>query len=308
MEPALLAWKEYLRFDPTRFLLSSGASPSIWLWYMLDIANRPESSPAATETRERILLSDTVQVLLAAQKEEGYWREPASLAEPRFQATLWNLALLAELGLSRSSRRARAALEYLIGMQDDYPTRWAVEMDPLTLAFLVRSAAYFRLAADPRVLALLGGMARAVTDDSSPDDSLAFLWASGRWPGAFTESTAKVARRAGERVLDELAARRESEPLTFPPFGTRDDLFVLRALAEHQLVRDARASAAVARLVARQDEQARWPLERDLRDKLGVRVEDASPASRWVTLNAVRVIKALILAPSREAVSPPGQK
>src|SRR5581483_4434023 len=57
LDPLIARWKQYLRYDPTHWLLETD-DPSIQLWYQLDIAHRPEDAAAVLETRERVLYSD----------------------------------------------------------------------------------------------------------------------------------------------------------------------------------------------------------------------------------------------------------
>jgi len=68
MESALERWRRYLRRDPTRFLLDADANPSVYLWYLIDVAHRPETSRAVRDARERVLYSQPVQNLFAAQQ------------------------------------------------------------------------------------------------------------------------------------------------------------------------------------------------------------------------------------------------
>src|SRR5690349_7918809 len=105
LEVSIERWKKYLRRDPTRWLLETD-NPSIVLWYQLDIAHRPEDALGVVATRERVLYSDPVQAIFRAQRELGFWEDEDSLSQPYYHATLWNLALLAELGIPRHSRRA----------------------------------------------------------------------------------------------------------------------------------------------------------------------------------------------------------
>ena len=108
---SLERWKKFLRYDPTRWLLETN-DPSILLWYQIEIAHRPEDAPGVTETRERVLYSEPVQTIFAAQNELGFWGDASDavhrqqLAVPHYHATLWNLALL---GRTRHSARRAAA-------------------------------------------------------------------------------------------------------------------------------------------------------------------------------------------------------
>lgn len=292
-DPLIERWRRYLRRDPTRWLLAADADPSILLWYQLDIAHRPESAPAVLETRERVLYSDTVQTIFAAQSPDGFWGAEGSLLEPRYRATLWNLALLAELGIPRASRRARAALETVLGHFAILEQKWPEGWNCLTMAHLLRAADYFNCAYDPRVQVLTRELAERAGEGDAFEQPLALLWGFGRWqaedrPNANFEAAAK-------KVSEKIAARAVSPPLVFPHFETTDDLFCLRVLAEYDAVNTPTLEGVISRLVQKQNERGEWSTERDIDNLILIPFEQASAASRWVTLNALRVIVKLVI-------------
>src|SRR5438552_11904563 len=113
LDPSIERWKKYLRRDPTRWLLETD-DPSIVLWYQLDIAHRPEDAPGVMATRERVLYSAVVQEIFRRQSEWGSWGYSGSLLHFGHGGTVWQLALLAELGIPRASRHARTACEFAL--------------------------------------------------------------------------------------------------------------------------------------------------------------------------------------------------
>jgi hypothetical protein len=284
--PEIERWKKYLRFDPSRWLLASD-DPSIQLWYQLDIARRPEDAIGVMEVRERVLYSDTVQTLFAAQADLGYWGNPESLTQPYYRATAWSLALLTELGIPRSSRRARLGCEFALA-NFMYADGSFADANAVESGYLLRALGYF-MARDRRVL----NAARALGERTDTADArFVALWSWRPFLG-----DAEIAGQADEtleRVLDESALASE-EPWTFPQFEPRDPLFRLRVLAEYDRVTDSRVSSPVEQFIAKQDAQARWTLERDLNRQLAVSLERAGEPSRWLTLNALRVIVKLVL-------------
>lgn len=293
LDPLIARWKQYLRYDPTRWLLETD-DPSIQLWYQLDIAHRPEDAAAVLETRERVLYSDAVQVIFRAQNEAGYWASPDALAEPEFTATLWNLALLAELGIPRSSRRARDACAFVLQnfLNEDGHFKG---LNAAESGYLLRALAYFR--PDTEVVRAALALEKQVR---TAEDALCALWG---WR-ALTD-TAEVAAEAdlmlervlnvlGVRNLEHLALETQYSPLTFPQFDPEDPLFLLRVLAEYDRLQDPRAVPLMDALVAKQDERARWTLERDFNAQLLTPFERAGEPSRWITLNALRVIVKLV--------------
>jgi len=294
-------WRQYLHRDPTRWLLANGAapfSPSILLWYQLDLARRPEESQIVQATREHVLYSTPVQTLFNAQDALGFWASPDSLAAPHWRATLWNLALLAELGIPRASRHARAASEFALQNFLDAHGRFEGLSAP-EAGYLVRALGYFNLAADERVRRA----ARALVAWSRSEDSaaahLCALWA---WRDFLDDDVIASASRAlMERLLTILPTFSAFSPITFPPFDPHDALFILRVLAEYDRVHDSRAAFLLEHLIAKQDEQGRWALERSLNDRLLTPLEDAGAPSRLATLNALRVISKRVTAQTTAA-------
>jgi hypothetical protein len=300
--PTLAQWQKYLRADPTRWLFESG-DPSILLWYQLDLAHRPEDARAVVDTRERVLYSEPVQSIFAAQNEIGYWGDAADMVRPRYTATLWNLALLAELGIPRVSRRARYACEFLLQNVLNADGTFA-GLDEVETGFLLRAFGYFNYAHDARAR-------RAAHKLRERADSYAArvcaLWG---WR-AFCQD-AEIARAAQEtlaRILSDLRAsgnavrgapRARLGAYTFPPFEPRDELFLLRVLAEYQRVQDECVAPLIDALVTKQNARAQWTMERDLNAQLLTPFEPQGAPSRWITLNALRVITCLVLNEKKE--------
>lgn len=288
--PSLAQWKKYLRYDPTRWLLETN-DPSIQLWYQLDIAHRPEEARAVLDTRERVLYSDPVQTIFAKQDALGFWGDAAQLAQPYYNATLWNLALLAELGIPRASRRARNACEFMLQnfLRDDGTF---AGLDESETGYLVRAFGYFNYAHDTRVV----NAARALSARANSfEASVSALWGCRAFCGE-----AQIARAMHAKLERVLENRNVENLYTFPQFDPRDALFVLRVLAEYERATDARAAPLVNALIAKQNERAQWTLERDLNAQLVTPFEKQNAPSRWVTLNALRVITHLVLDANKE--------
>ncbi len=232
-----------------------------------------------------MLYSDPVQAIFAAQNGVGFWGDVENLAQPYYNATVWNLALLAELGIPRTSRRARNACEFILQnfLNDDGTF---AGLNALESGYLVRAFGYFNYANDSRALCAARRLRQEV---DSYETGVVALWG---WR-AFThdEKIADAAKENLERVLRNLQGLGAN---TFPQFEPRDELFFLRVLAEYDRVHDARAAPLLDALVAKQNERAQWTLERDLNAQLVTSLERAGEPSRWITLNALRVIVKLV--------------
>ncbi len=302
--PPIERWKKYLRYDPTRWLLETD-DPSIQLWYQIDIAHRPEDSRAVIDTRERVLYSDPVQAIFAAQDPLGFWNNPGSLTQPFFTATLWNLALLAELGIPRTSRRARNACEFILQnfLNDDgtfvgYGTFEG--LNGVNVGYLLHALAYFNLAHDERVLRA----ARRLIQDAAEDSVHDLVYTAAIWAIQEIElhDTTSITHRKSilDKLRTTLARRKYILPIRFPQFDVEDPLFTLRVMTTTELVHDACLSQMIEAIVAKQDEYARWRLEDAMNSLLTTPFERAGEPSRWITLNALRVITKLVLNEKKE--------
>jgi hypothetical protein len=78
----------------------------------------------------------------------------------------------------------------------------------------------------------------------------------------------------------------------FPLFYITDYLSVLEGLALVGRIHDPRAAHAVAALLAKQDAQGRWKREHAPRSPVGFDPGELGQPNKWVTLRALRVVKA----------------
>jgi len=78
----------------------------------------------------------------------------------------------------------------------------------------------------------------------------------------------------------------------FPVLWTTDDLDVLLVLTSPGY-RDARMQDAVDLVVSKQDSRGKRTLERSFSGRMRARINARSQPSKWVTLNALRALKAL---------------
>jgi len=57
-------------------------------------------------------------------------------------------------------------------------------------------------------------------------------------------------------------------------------------------VRDPRLANAIEFVLSKQDAQGRWKLEHTLNGKMWIDIEQRGKPSKWITLRALRVLKA----------------
>jgi hypothetical protein len=99
-------------------------------------------------------------------------------------------------------------------------------------------------------------------------------------------ATAKYPTRLGDKP------NRSWWKFGFPVFYITDVLQVVEALVALGHARDPRLENALALVRGKQDELGRWPLEYDYAGKTWVDFGEKKAPSKWVTLRALRVLKA----------------
>ncbi len=274
-------WRYRLRGDPARWLLEYDDDPSIYFWFQRDIIGRPEDAPALQEVRDQIVYSTPVQEIFAAQDANGFWESPTSLDLPRYRATLWSLALLAELGLPRNSRRARAACEFVLQnhLNADGAFTGLRELDYAGL--LARTLTYF-VGRDARLVPALDRLT-----DAAASGNLFALWALAEHRD---ENHRGAVERGASIVLNRLAQGVYPVFGAFPPFDSNDALLALRVLALIGRVGDPRANEMIEKIWARQQDGARWSLDKSYDGMRATRAEEPGAPSKWATLAVLRVI------------------
>ena len=78
----------------------------------------------------------------------------------------------------------------------------------------------------------------------------------------------------------------------FPLSYTSDVLEVCLALCEGGGGRDVRLTNAIELVISKRDADGRWAMKHSLNGKMWVDVEKKGKPSKWVTLRAMRVLKA----------------
>lgn len=282
-------WRQRLHGDPANWLLDAADNPSVCFWFLRDVVGRPENAPNVVETRDLALYSDEVQNIFAAQDPAGFWESSFSLDLPRYRATLWTIALLAELGLPRQSRRARAACEFILQSRFTENGDFVGLRDMGLRGLLVHALVYFIGPQDTRVLRAAERLAQ--TADISPDSIVFTLWGlSSIPPDHRTLDVDKRVSQATEHVLDRLANRGYPTSGTFPSFDPSDLFLALYVISHVGRLADPRAQSALERVWEAQREDGRWALATSYGGMLLIEAEPTGVPSKWATLNALRIV------------------
>lgn len=152
--------------------------PGIRYWALRDLLGESANDPEVSSYRNQIASHGPVVDLLAEQHPDGYWGHPEDCYWPKWQATVWPLILLAEMGLPGDNPRIRSACEYYLKTameQDkswpppDYPegdlTGYRLLWEPCVTGNMARTLVQFGHENDPRVRGMFDWLIRTQLPD-----------------------------------------------------------------------------------------------------------------------------------------------
>jgi hypothetical protein len=315
-------WLTHLNGDPILWLLEPD-SPSVRYFTLTELLDRSPNGTEAREARAAIANSPIVEGIFAAQAPEGHWESPLRPYAARYRGTVWQLIILAELGVNGQDERVRRAVENLYAHAQDRQTGGFSEsgtvsgVHPCLTGNMVRALLRFGYLEDER----LGRAIKHLLATQNSDGgwrcryyeggarpclwaSVKILWALSEIPESQRTSEEKATIEIGAQLLlrnhlfrDEHAGFKLLSPgwlrFGFPLFYQSDALEGLRVLTNLGFASDERLGEAVDVLLSKQDEQGRWAMETTFNGKMQVDIEEKGKPSKWVTLNALRVVKRL---------------
>ena len=145
-------------------------NPTIRYFTWRDLLDRPLAEPEVSQARAAIMTSGPVPAILATQHVEGYWFKPGSGYSPKYQATVWQIIFLAELGADPADERVKRGCEYLLAHSLASTNAFSASQPPSpsgalhclngNLVYALLTLGY---AGDPRVQAAIHWQARAIT-------------------------------------------------------------------------------------------------------------------------------------------------
>ncbi len=302
-----MAWLGRLRGDPVPWLLEPG-NPSVRYWTLTDLLDRPPDAPEVREARVAIAHQSLVQELFARQHPDGHWGDDETKPYTA-QGVLGVLSVLYMLGVEPDQRTAAGCDSFLRFSQHENGgfsmTRTRRSgIFPCTTGEHLPLMVYFGMGDDPRVRRafayLVEDMSRADALDCGRYQHQDCLWGAIAALNGLAALPADMRSPRAEGVVGRLAdalldAEYEFEGghkrwLTFGVPRTWDLLSALRALAAHGYANDPRFATLLDLFLDSQEDGGRWlcgsvsrtwPLDRRNRP------------SKWVTLDALRLLKAL---------------
>ncbi len=304
-----------LRGDPIPWLLEPD-EPAVRYWTLVDVLGRPLHDREVTATRDAIPGSPIVRSIMARRNRKGLWGPKADYYLPKCSGTFWTLSALGEMGLAVADDGIRQACEYMFAHQgDDGAFRRARQSTgkaetvpmPCTHARIVRFLVRFGLGDDPRTQRAMDWLLATERPDGGwlCDRSgrgclratIDYLRAAALVPAlAATPTTARAAEWVYRLLLEPGMGRYHVEDawteFSYPEFGY-SLLGALDGLTRLGYGPDRpKVAAAVQAILDKQDADGRWRMDYVARRPPA----DFGPAgapNKWVTLEAVRVIKRL---------------
>jgi hypothetical protein len=312
--------------EATQRWLLDPVEPSVRYRTLLDLRDLPATDREVVATKRRIPRTGWAAKLFATQKAAGHWEAADNLYTPKYRSTIWNVQVLALLGVTREDPRMARACELFLdqfarldGGFDNAPD----PHEPSELCVtgnLTRTLLLAGYGDDHRVRAAIDWIVRAQLPDGGWHCWPRIAFGRGTldaWEGLSALATLPAARRSGtvriaiergtefylrRRLLDQ--GRRPYAPwrrLHFPNHYYYDVLVGLDLLSSLGAGGDPRLDPALRLLESKRRSDGRWAIDRahpdvgagagySLRKKpTPMVVEPVGRPSRWLTLTALRV-------------------
>jgi len=111
----MTAWLSVLNADSLPWLLEEDLeNPSIRYFALRDLQDKPPTNVEVRKAHKAIMESGPVPKILEAQEPEGFWVKPGGGYSPKYQGTVWQILLLAELGADPEDERVQRGCEYVL--------------------------------------------------------------------------------------------------------------------------------------------------------------------------------------------------
>jgi hypothetical protein len=302
------SWHRFLKGNPIDWLLEE-ENPSVRYFTLVDILGEPEDSAEVGRVRKAIAEWELVKQALALQAPEGYWGD--SIDKPYGAGrTSGYFTLLADVGLERNQSIDKAA-EYLFERsQSTKDGGFSIEAKQKSAycmtGYLTRSLLCFGFLNDARVDRAVDNLVRTAGEPALlnciQNQRNPCQWGMVKMLSAFAEMPEAErpprVRAAIGNLADQLLdypfdfQGREKRWLSFGfPYQHQSDLLeMLMVLAKLAYGKDSRFRAYAEIVLPMQDEKGRWV------KRAGSRIVDVGrngQPNKWITLNALRVLKAI---------------
>jgi prenyltransferase beta subunit len=324
-----------LKADPADWLLEKN-NPSVRYFTLTEILELPENDSQVKKAKSEIMTVGVIPVILSKQNSEGYWETAGGFYTKKYNGTIWQLIILAELGADRGNERIRKACEFILkNSQDTESGGFSMhasaktgggrhsEVIPCLTGNMIRSLIRLGNLEDSRVQLGIDWIVKYQRFDDGiheaptgwPYDKLEVCWGKHTCHMGAVKALKALAeipkdkRSEGVKNMIEIGSEyilihhiyKKSHDLSsiskpgwlrfgFPLMYQTDALEILGILTKLGY-KDKRMQEAVDFVVSKQNTQGRWILENTFNGRFQVNIEEKGKPSKWVTLNALRVLK-----------------
>ncbi len=317
--------------DPLPWLLEP-EDPSVRYFALRDLLGRGEHDPEVQAARATIMESEPIRTILANRHPDGYWVKPGQGYSPKYTATTWQLLFLADLAADGADERIRRSCEYVLDHNQATSGGLSINGTPSGVVHCLNGNLLYAFLAlglsadDERIQRALTWQAAAILGEETTyyksgttgpgfacvaNAALPCAWGAVKALKAFSllppEARSLGVARAIDAGVDFLLSydlakadypHYERVSSSWFKFGyplsyTSDILEALEVLACLGQAGDPRLSNAIESVLSKQDSKGRWKLERTLNGKMWIDIEQKGQPSRWITLRALRVLKAV---------------
>ncbi len=152
-------------------------NPGVRYWTFRDLLGRSKDDPEVTASQDAVATWRPVSDLLREQRPQGNWVEAEDVYWPKWSATVWQLILLAEMGMPSHHPAIRTGCEYFLKIMDSqdrsWPPRnysesdvqgqlasWRSVWEPCVTGNMARTLTLFGFGEDPRVREMFDWLVR----------------------------------------------------------------------------------------------------------------------------------------------------
>lgn len=291
--------------DGTLAWLLEPSDPSPRYLTLTRVLGRPADAPDVRASQRAIPDSGPARDILMAQYPQGYWMHPGIGYSPRYRATLWQILILAQLGMPRSESLDRAVAHlFEANQRGDGAFRASREEGDTPIGLngsLLWALEVLGYGDEPRVRDAWSWLAgemearrRRVTGSGGTAcvwGAVKALWAANAVPSPRRAGPVeRVSSAAVDLLLDHPPEPGESDPrwfrLTFPLARAPDLLQWAEVLVAAGCGDASCLSEARAWLQRRRRPDGAWPLER-VPGKLWADFGAVGEPNKWITVRAL---------------------
>jgi hypothetical protein len=334
--------KSILKSDSTDWLLEI-ENPSVRYFTLCQILDKPQDELEVMAAKEAIMHAGVVPKILAKQNSDGSWELPEKFYTAKYKGTVWQLLILAELGVDQKDEQIRKAAEFILENSQDresggfsaWPSvklgggRHSVVFPCLT-GNMVWSLIRLGLLDCEQVQRGVAWIVRYQRFDDS-ESCAPKVWPYEKTPGCFGKHSCHMGVVKSLKALSEIPVDKRSKDITetiqsgaeymlkhhiykrshnlsqvskpgwlrfgFPLMYQTDVLEILGILTKLGY-KDERMQEAVDLVVSKQDKFGRWNLENTFNGSFQTNIEQKGKPSKWITLNALTVLKRFYSQPA----------